>query len=224
MVVDGLWDLGFHLNLTRDTICDTWLFIQSMGRQPCLPGPNSPISHSFPSFLVCISEISSSSYGTLWLQPPSLSLSPSYSLVLHSSTLSCHPPVLHPHTDFFFRTDLILTGLGKLLLEPEHSLKSTPTGAMGQPCVQQRKAWIMTQSWVRNQGLRWRQGLETGSKSKANGREQRRSVWEMAERLVTWACQHPCLLVMFLPHSAWGPQLGPGKSFEEETKPEQTRW
>ena len=23
MVVDGLWDLGLHLNLTQDTICDT---------------------------------------------------------------------------------------------------------------------------------------------------------------------------------------------------------
>ena len=36
----------------------------------------------------------------------------------------------------------------------------------------------MTQSGVRNQGLRWRQGLETCSKSKAPWREQGRSTWE----------------------------------------------
>ena len=53
MVVDGPWDPGLYLNLTQDTICDTWLFIQSLGHQPYLPGPNSPMSHSFPSFLVC---------------------------------------------------------------------------------------------------------------------------------------------------------------------------
>ena len=23
MVIDGLWDLGLHLNLAQDTICDT---------------------------------------------------------------------------------------------------------------------------------------------------------------------------------------------------------
>ncbi|KAG5204281.1 hypothetical protein JEQ12_002257 [Ovis aries] len=48
----------------------------------------------------------------------------------YTSTLSCHPPALPPQTTFF-STDLILTGLGELLREPEHSPKSTPAGAMG---------------------------------------------------------------------------------------------
>ena len=222
MVVDGLWDLGFHLNLTRDTICDTWLFIQSMGRQPCLPGPNSPISHSFPSFLVCISEISSSSHGTLWWQPPSLSLSPSCSLVLHSPTLSCQRPALPPQADSFLAQ--IWSLLAWVSCCWNHSIASSPLqqGLWGER-VYQRRASIMTQSAVKNQGLRWRQGLEIGSKSKANWREQKRSVWETAERLVTWTGQHPCVLAMFLPHSVWGPQLGPGQNLEEDTKPEQTR-
>ena len=39
---------------------------------------------------------------------------------------------------------------------------------MGWACVHQRRASIITQSAVRNHGIRWRQGLEIGSKSKAN--------------------------------------------------------
>ena len=68
--------------------------------------------------------------GALWFQPPSLSLSPCCRLVLHSPTLSCQPPALPPQTASFFSPDLILTGLVELLLEPEHSLKSTPAGAV----------------------------------------------------------------------------------------------
>ena len=110
------------------------LFIQSLGYQRCLPGPNPPIFHSFPYFLVCISEISSSSHGALWLQPPSLSLSPSCSLVLHSPTLSCHPPALPPQTAAFFSTDLILTGLVSCCWN--HSIASSPLqqGPWGELC------------------------------------------------------------------------------------------
>ena len=43
-------------------------------------------------------------------------------------------------------------------------------------------------------------------------------MWETTERFVSWPCQHPCLLVMFLSHSAWAPQLRPGETLEEETK------
>ena len=124
MMVDGPWNPGLHLNLTQDTICDIGLFIQSLGRQPCLPGPNSPVFHSLPYLLVCISEIFSSSHGALWVQPPSLSLSPSYSLVFHSPTLSCHPPALPPQTAAFFSTDLILTGLVSCCWN--HSIASSP--------------------------------------------------------------------------------------------------
>jgi len=63
----------------------------------------------------------------------------------------------------------------------------------------------MTQLGVRNQSLRWRQGLETCSKSKANWREQGRSKWEMAERLwlgpasvhVCWWCSFHVQLEAF---------------------------
>ena len=48
-------------------------------------------------------------------------------------------------------------------------------------------------------------------------------MWEMIERFVSRSCQHPCLLVMFLSHSAWVSQLRPGEKLEEETKPEQTK-
>ena len=48
-------------------------------------------------------------------------------------------------------------------------------------------------------------------------------MWDTIERFVSWSCQHPCLLVMFLSHSAWVPQLRPGEMLEDEAKPEQTK-
>ena len=77
----------------------------------------------FHLFLL-VFKISSSSDGALWLQPPSLSLSPSGSLVLLSPTLSCQPPALPPQTDSFFSTDLILTGLVSCCWN--HSIASSP--------------------------------------------------------------------------------------------------
>ena len=187
MVVDGLWDLGFHLNLTRDTICDTWLFIQSMGRQPCLPGPNSPISHSFPSFLVCIFEISSFSHGALCLQPPSLSLSPSCSLVLHSPTLSCHPPALPPQTAAFFSTDLILTGLVSCCWN--HSIASSPLqqGPWGELCppekslnnnpVSSEESWYQMEArsrdWLKVKSKLMKNKTKQNKKTKTNKQKKK---------------------------------------------------
>ena len=48
-------------------------------------------------------------------------------------------------------------------------------------------------------------------------------MWEMIEKFVSWACQHPWLLVTFLSYSAWVPQLRPGEMLEEETKSKQTK-
>ena len=50
MVVDGSWAPGLNLNLTRDTLQDTWLFILSLGSQSWLPATNCPISPAFPPF------------------------------------------------------------------------------------------------------------------------------------------------------------------------------
>ena len=48
-------------------------------------------------------------------------------------------------------------------------------------------------------------------------------MWEMTERFVSWSYKHPWLLVTFLSHSAWVPQLRPGEILEEEIEPEQTK-
>ena len=53
----------------------------------------------------------------------------------------------------FLSTDLILIGLGELLLKPVHSPKSTPAGPWGELVVTRVEPRIMTQSGVRNQGL-----------------------------------------------------------------------
>ena len=124
MVVDGPWDLGLHLNLTQDAICDTWLFMQSLGCQPCLPGPNSPISHSFPFFFSCLYFWNLLFSSSLWLQPPSLSLSPSCSLILHSPTLSFQPPALPPQTALFLTHIWSLLGCVSCCLN--HSIASSP--------------------------------------------------------------------------------------------------
>ena len=85
----------------------------------------------FHFFLVCISEIFSSSHGALCFQPAPLSLGLFCRLVLLSPMLSCHSPPLPQQTVSFFSTNMILTGLGELLLELEHSPKSTPARAVG---------------------------------------------------------------------------------------------
>ena len=160
------------LNLTWDTICFTRLFMRSLGSQPWLLVPNSIISHFLPSFLLCTSGIFSSSNDVFQLQSPPLSLGPSHRLVLHSPTLSCHPPALTSPAASFFSTDLIHTGLGKIMLKPQFSLRSTPN----RDCVAIREEpRIMTQSELRNQSPPWRQGPEICLKSmKAAQKEQRR--------------------------------------------------
>ena len=48
-------------------------------------------------------------------------------------------------------------------------------------------------------------------------------MWDTIESFVSCSFQHPCLLVTFLSHSAWVPQLRPGEMLEDEAKPEQTK-
>ena len=92
MVVGGLWVLELELNLSRDTICFTRLFMRSLGSQPWLPVLNSPVSHFL---LLFTSGIFSSAHDAFRLQPPPLSLGP-------SNLSSTHPhlaviPLLSPH-------------------------------------------------------------------------------------------------------------------------------
>lgn len=103
------------LYVTLDYSCKVWdvsLVFLALTLQYLIP------SHFF---LVSISEIFSSS---LWLQPPSLSLSPSCSLVLHSPTLSCQPPALPPQTALFLAH--IWSLLGCVSCCWNHSIASSP--------------------------------------------------------------------------------------------------
>ena len=131
------------------------------------------------------------------MQPPSLSLSPSCSLVFHSPTLSCHPPALPPQTAAFFSTDLILTGLVSCCWN--HSIASSPLqqGPWGELCPPEKSLnnnpVSSEESWYQMEA-RSRDWLKV--KSKLIGSEKI-CVGDGREAL-TWTCQHPCLLVMVL--------------------------
>ena len=136
----------------------------------------------------------SSSHGALCLQPAPVSWSFLY---------TCLP--IHPHWVAISlpSPDRLLLSLAQIwsLLGWESccgnqctALSPLHQGPWGEFIVTWVEPRIMTQSRVRDQGLWWRQDLGICSKSKANWTEQGRSTWEMAERLVSWTGQCPCLL------------------------------
>ena len=143
------------------------------------------------------------------------------------------PPLTHTQlssscpapTDCFFlkhRSDPYWTGraaAGTIGQSYIHSNRDCVAGL--EPPEKSPESWF-SQGWKTRalHGVRVRRLTQSWWKQTERSREDSR--WKMAESLVIWSCQHPCLQVMFLSHVAWGPQLGPGQSHEEQTKPEQT--